>query len=813
MQTGSEKHGPRLPYLAVSVLLLVPLLLSIRGTGTPDIAEASACAGVILLYAALRPRGSGMPLSRRLALVLLLSGLLLLLVRLAAPPVPVPAVSTSRPEPPLPFSMIHLPPEAGGPRSAPIEVGGTIDSLARNSGRAIRELGLFQGSGSVGTTMGALGAVTSTTAEVLIRTVYSGSNVLGVVDTIAWPAGAEDWTPGIHTLPVLAGAAAIALLLLIQVRYLILVERRRGTLGRYRVMVGAVFLQMLYTALGLEDLVHHALESHGLDTRLWLSVSPFYVILILYAIINGFRIQWIHYLNRWRKYLVLAGSGAVILLSQSVLSIYYSGRLTVGSVALGSLAGCVATALFFYSLVTAGSIVLHLPSARLVDRKLEQLRILDGLGRSLSSTFEEERILATAVSLGRRIVGADRCWAVRPGEEAFAPWGDDGMQGSLPAFSGPWNTEVLRLLQQGDGTLLLNRCSSHPLAELAGPGTPSPGSLLASLLRIRRRTVGILYASTDRQYGFMTEAAWLFTTFARQVAAAVENSRLISDQFEQERYREELAIARSIQEGFLPGEIPAFAGFDIAGASIPSREVGGDFYDVFRLPGGLCAFAIADVAGKGAAAALLMAALESALHAIAPSLGTDAGGIVASLNRLMSERMPEDKFITFFYGVLNPADGEVSYCCAGHDPPMLLRSDGRTEPLACGGLVLGVLDSAPYATGTIRMAEGDRLVLYTDGITETMDRGGAEREFGVEGLERFLAEHSGSGSGELLDAIMTELGRYRGEAPPADDMTLLILGRLPRSAGSPDPLRTEPGDAPAGTGGRTEATGKEVEHA
>jgi|GEM_PF-563556 len=771
----------RLPYLAAALLFFVALLLPFGRAAHPDPGEASACLGVLCLYAALRPISSRMPIFRRLILVLLLTGVFLLLLRLVAAGTAMPETETPEAHRTVPpFSMLQTPAEEEDPGSSPIEVHGTIDSFAREGGKAIRRLGLFRGSGTVGNTMGALGAVTSTTAEVLIRTVYSGSNAV-MEDSVAWPAGTEARAPGVLAVLALAGASATAVLLLIQVRYLILVERRKGTLGRYRVLVSAVFLQMLYVSLGLESAVRQALSSLGVETRVLLSVSPFYLILILYSIINGFRVKWIHYMNRWRKYVALAGAGVMIVLSQSVLLIYYDGRLTAFSVALGCLAGCVATALFFYSIVTAVVILMHLPSARLVDRKLEQLRILDGLGQSLYSTFEENHIMGTAVSLGRRIAGADHCWAVRPENDSFEPWGDAGGAAMNQVFPGAWHAEVLLQLQEGDGTLLLNRYASSPLAALAGPGSPSYGSLLASILRIRKRTIGILYAFTDRQYGFMTESGWLFATFARQVAAAVENSRLFTYQIEQERYHEELAIARSIQEGLLPGELPVVDSFDIAGASVPSRQVGGDYYDVFSLPGGLCAFAIADVAGKGTAAALLMAALESALHAIAPTLGTNAGGIVDRLNRLMSERMPEDKFITFFYGVLDPSTGEVSYCCAGHDPPMLLRADGKTELLVCGGLVLGVLHTARYDTGTVRMGDGDRLVLYTDGITETMDRESGEREFGAEGLVRFLSEHSGLGSRDLLDALMSALGAYRGDTPAADDMTLLIIGRASRS--------------------------------
>ena len=773
-------------FIIIALVLFIPQFLVWSLPGSFELSELAACASLILLYKVFPPILGSISLSKLLLVGLVIPALVLLLSSLVVAPL----ARTSLGEALPPGIVEELRQSAGHDEQVPKEdeswVGG-IDSLVRDGGEAIRNSGLFSGSGTFGNTLGAVGEVTSSTAEVLIRTVYSGSNVIHE-DSIIMDEDLESVGTRPLSLLALIGAAVLSVVLLATLRHLVMVERGKGTLGRFRFLVLMVFLQVLYVTLGLQSTVHDSMSGLDSNLRMLLSVSPFYVLLIISTIINGFRVKWMHYLNRWRKYLALAGSILNLILSQAVLTMYYTGRLTLASVALGTFIGCVATVSLFYSTMTAISILLHLPSARLVDRKLDQLRILEGLGQSIFSTFDEKRIVAASVILGRRITGAEECWAVRLDSGGFSRWEEApvGKTSLSGEFSQEWYAEVLLRLQAGKGTAFLNAYAGSDLSDIAGPSAPAPGSVLASLIRIRKRTLGMVFASSARRFAFPSESEGLFGTFAMQLAAGIENSRLLAAELEQERYREELLIARSIQEGLLPGELPLVESFDIAGLSVPSSQVGGDYYDVFRMPDGLCGFAIADVAGKGTAAALLMAALESALHAIAPGVGKDAGAVVARLNTLMSQRMPDDKFITFFFGVLDPSDGSVSYCCAGHDPPLLLRREGVTELLDCGGLVLGVIPGVEYETGRVTLRRGDRLLLYTDGITETMDEEGSETEFGVEGLKSFLGRHSALSSRDLLNTLLVTLSEYRGEQAPVDDMTLLLIGEASGMSGPAD---------------------------
>ncbi|MFO8184061.1 MAG: GAF domain-containing SpoIIE family protein phosphatase, partial [Candidatus Aegiribacteria sp.] len=732
-----------------ALLLFLPLFFFRTSPGVPDIPETCACLGALLLYLFLIRLISRLQLTSVLVSAMVFTAAvfgLTMYLQPAPPPSPESAEPLSAQLPEFGSSSSGGTDSSRTPDSPDIQ--SRIDSLATSGGRAIRNVGLFDAEGTLGMTLGTLGEMTSATAEVFIRTVYAGSNVFGE-DSVAYSE--EMRSESLHPLKVLALVAAVlfSVSILASIRYLVLVERKKRTLLWFRVMLVVLALRIVYISTGQEGLLHPAVASIG-DPDVILSISPLYVLLILFAFINAFRTEWIHYLNRWRKYLALAGSLGVTILSQSVLRVYFSGGITVCSLALGTLIGCVFTVLLIFSSVAFVKILFLLPSARLVDRRLNQLRIIEGLSQSIYSTFDEDRIMHSSVTMGRRFTGADRCWAVKIEGGKFIPWQSTVRGDPRLLFPREWHREVLDRLERS-GTLLYNRYPSSPPARLAAHDSPVPGSLVASLIRIRKKTFGILYTSTQRQFGFVSETRALVETFARQVAAAVDNAGMMETELERERYREELAIARSIQESLLPGELPEVQGMDIAGISVPSRQVGGDYYDVFSLSGGLYGIAIADVAGKGTAAALLMAGLQSALYAIAPTLGRKAGGTVERLNSVMSRRMPDDKFITFFYAVLDPSRGTLDYCCAGHDPPIHVNGKGNVRRLDEGGLVLGVHSEASYTTSSMELAGGDRLMLFTDGVTESMKKD-TEEEFGTERLVDFLASRD-------------ELRRHVGDHP------------------------------------------------
>ncbi len=235
---------------------------------------------------------------------------------------------------------------------------------------------------------------------------------------------------------------------------------------------------------------------------------------------------------------------------------------------------------------------------------------------------------------------------------------------------------------------------------------------------------------------------------------------------------QEVAEARLIQQGLLPKSIPQQAGYEIAGAWQPAQSVGGDYYDVLAFDEATLGLCIADVAGKGLPAALLMSNLQAAVRGLAsPSLAPD--GLCMRLNSLVCHNTGSDRFITFFYAQLDGPERLLRYANAGHNAPILLRRDGSHERLQSGGGVLGVFPHQTFSEGTAQLAPGDRVILFTDGVTEACDAAG--EEFGEDRLLRVLQEYRASGASVLQEKILGAAGEFSG-GHWHDDATLLVLG-------------------------------------
>jgi sigma-B regulation protein RsbU (phosphoserine phosphatase) len=233
----------------------------------------------------------------------------------------------------------------------------------------------------------------------------------------------------------------------------------------------------------------------------------------------------------------------------------------------------------------------------------------------------------------------------------------------------------------------------------------------------------------------------------------------------------ELAAAREIQRNLLPTTLPAAPGLQVAVFWEPAGDVGGDFYDGASLSESSAWLCIGDVAGKGISAALLMASVQSMVRSSARAQLAPAA-LCASVNRELSTQMTSGRFVTFFYCVYDATTRRLTYTNAGHNPPLLVHSDGNAVRLSRGGPVLGVFPQSQFDSGEVELADGDRLVLFTDGITEARSASGGE--FGEERLERIVAASPQVSARALSDRILSAARTFRGEAFE-DDATLIVM--------------------------------------
>lgn len=300
---------------------------------------------------------------------------------------------------------------------------------------------------------------------------------------------------------------------------------------------------------------------------------------------------------------------------------------------------------------------------------------------------------------------------------------------------------------------------------------------MAAPLFDNQSVIGLLYAdSADTADRYTTDELKAFTLLANCIAVALTHARYHTMEAEKQRLDTELGAARRIMATLLPAESPAVPGWELLTHLESCTEVGGDLYDVFPLPDGRLAVVIGDVAGKGLGAALLVSSLLPLLRGLAGSIA-DPSDLVHRLNAVLFAATEPIRYATLFVGLLDPATGELAYVNAGHNPPFVVRGDGTTMTLSGTGLPVALMDDGVWKAGTASLAAGDLLALYTDGIPEAWNA--ADEDYGDERLRKLLASLRGRPTADVRDAVLADVKAFVGEAPTSDDVTLVLLRRLP----------------------------------
>jgi serine phosphatase RsbU (regulator of sigma subunit) len=254
----------------------------------------------------------------------------------------------------------------------------------------------------------------------------------------------------------------------------------------------------------------------------------------------------------------------------------------------------------------------------------------------------------------------------------------------------------------------------------------------------------------------------------------------------------DLEIARQIQFGLLPFEPVLRPGAFVCASMRPANTVGGDYFDVIELEQGRLAVAVADVAGKGMPAALLMALLQGSLRTLITA-GLRGPELVAKLNDHLCANIPSNRLVTLFYAEFDPQTGELDWVNAGHNAPFLIRSGAGLERLPATGVALGVVPQAPFEQRRSRLQPGERLFLYTDGVTEAFDV--RECEYGEDRLAVQLEAWRHMSDNALMDAVCQDVLGFCGPIRPRDDMTFMVLSHPPAPA-RPEPAGAPPGPVP-----------------
>jgi len=301
-----------------------------------------------------------------------------------------------------------------------------------------------------------------------------------------------------------------------------------------------------------------------------------------------------------------------------------------------------------------------------------------------------------------------------------------------------------------------------PMTEIGGETVHRTVPELLGVLYLDTRSHATAVTGLDRQ---------VLQTLAVEGATVIENARLFRLAREQERIQHELSVARTIQQGLLPRQLPQGEYFQLCAITMPTEAVGGDYYDAVELPEDRYGFAVADVSGKGLPAALLAASLQGAFAAVAAG-DPDLDALFQRVNDFLCERTPMEMFATIFYGVLN-CQGKLTFVNAGHVAPLVVRTNGVVSRLDSSNFPVGFFPRSSFALDSVQLQFGDLVVVCSDGMTEAPN---AEGElFGETRLRNFLETCAGQAVDEVCRRIVTEVHSFVGAASQADDLTLTVV--------------------------------------
>lgn len=295
-------------------------------------------------------------------------------------------------------------------------------------------------------------------------------------------------------------------------------------------------------------------------------------------------------------------------------------------------------------------------------------------------------------------------------------------------------------------------------------------SMLCAGIVYQGKPIGVIQLFTGEPRKFTRFEVNLTRAMTNLLATAIENARLDQARRENQRMIRQLHLAADVQRRMLPGAMPHLPPFEVAARYVPSFELGGDFYDFINLDGHL-GIAVGDVVGKGIAASLLMASVRGSLRAYAQDL-YDLDEVISRVNVALCRDTLDNEFATLWYGVLDPSTMRLTYCNAGHEPPLLLRR-GELHVLGVGGMLVGVDAQQHYDKGIWHLERGDLILLYTDGLVDAFNAEG--KRFGRKRIEQALRESADKSANDALNHILWSMRKFTGLRRSLDDTTLVVV--------------------------------------
>jgi sigma-B regulation protein RsbU (phosphoserine phosphatase) len=411
----------------------------------------------------------------------------------------------------------------------------------------------------------------------------------------------------------------------------------------------------------------------------------------------------------------------------------------------------------------------------LLQKSVESLSILNDLTLAMTRTIDPEKAVEKLINRSMRAVNAEQATVKLLGRDKDNPLETriDINVSSAEHMAFRVDDTLLgwMLLQDPPQTLVLNDPGNDE--KFRGVAwDKSIRSVICLPLTAKSELFGILTLYNKRgETGFTGDDTKLLSVIGANAAQILENTRLIK---QTNRMQEQLNLAAEIQATLLPDSPPRIAGYDIAGASKPAQNVGGDYYDWIPVDDTRLAVCLGDVSGKGLPASLIMANVQATVRG-QTLINSQPHERIARSNTLLCRSIDDEHFVTMWYCVLDAGTHELVYCSAGHEHPFLVSADGGCTRLDQGGLALGVFEDMGYEQKTVCLQPDDVIVIFSDGVTDatTVDN----KSFGEERLHSVIVDHRTASAQTIVEAIFSAVEDHAGNAAQFDDLTVVVVKR------------------------------------
>ncbi len=591
---------------------------------------------------------------------------------------------------------------------------------------------------------------------------------------VSFPDEPQTLTTVIYSNFVSLFAIVFMVPILIVIKNLIYYKRTRRTYFFMRLLVIIAF------ATVISGVIFPVPESFQFTGTGIINDVLFSIVLIL-IVLQSLRNSWITYLSRKEKVTYFFIS---IFIFWALLNL--DGFAFKTSIPAHSLAASVFSTIAWYfqlSYVLFSSIYLlfQLPTARVFDRKMNEVTSLLDLSRVISTEFDFQKLIKLIPEMAIKVIEAEAMWLElykTESKELYIASSQNIHQSEIEEFGKSGRQILSEKIVSTRQPILLNEIGkNHPYAYLREWKSDIGSIIGAPLISGNGKPLGLLFATKRHTFGFFPDDLAMLEAYANQGVIALDNATLIKESFERERMEEELRIAREVQQRLLPHKTPQYNGISIEALTITAYEVGGDYYDYINFSDDQLGFIIGDVSGKGTSAAFYMAEAKGIVQSLSKSF-KEPRELLIRTNEILFETLERKSFISMLMASLNCRTNILSFARAGHCPLLYYNSKQNAasllQPEGIGvGLEKGVVFRKKLKEESVKCQRGDIFVFYTDGLSEARNHAG--EEYGDERLRTLVETNATKSAQELKDLVIDSILSFLEGKSLSDDLTLLLV--------------------------------------